>query len=132
MQVKCHQKKIKTNNNSGLPTDSAAMPSNHGVISTDSNIHQEPFTIPDVKTMDKPTLKSELLRLEVCTVGNPNREILQEKLLMAYNIELIYKVATIYRNYHNCHYRIYQKKKSHVSFACTCYQVIAPGLNELP
>jgi hypothetical protein len=108
------------------------MPSNHGVISTDSNIHQEPFTIPDVKTMDKPTLKSELLRLEVCTVGNPNKEILQEKLLMAYNIELIYKVATIYRNYHNCHYRIYQKKKSHVSFACTRYQVIAPGLNELP
>ena len=59
------KKKIKTNNNSGLPTDSAAMPSNHGVISTDSNIHQEPFTIPDVKTMDKPTLKSELLHLEV-------------------------------------------------------------------
>ena len=65
-------------------------------------------------------------------MGNPNKEILQEKLLMAYNIELIDKVATIYRNYHNCHYRIYQKKKSHVSFACTRYQVIAPGLNELP
>ena len=31
------------------------MPSNHGVISTDTDIHKEPFTIPDVKTMDKPT-----------------------------------------------------------------------------
>ena len=108
------------------------MPSNHSVISTDTDIHKEPFTIPDVKTMDKPTLKSELLRLEVGIVGNPNKDILQEKLLMAYNIKLIDKVATFYRKYHNCQYRILHKKKSLVSFGCTRYQVIAPGLNELP
>jgi hypothetical protein len=44
--------KNKTNNDSGLPTDYAAMPPNHGVISTDTNNHKDPFTIPDVKTIE--------------------------------------------------------------------------------
>jgi len=82
--------------------------------------------------MDKPTLKSELLCLEVGIVGNPNKDILQEKLLMAYNFELLDKVATLYRKHQNCYYRILCKKKSLVSFGCTHYQVIAPGLKELP
>ena len=65
-------------------------------------------------------------------VGNPIKDILQEILLMAYNIKLLDKVATFYQKYHNCHYRILCKKKSLVSFGCTRYQVIAHGLNELP
>jgi hypothetical protein len=127
-------KKCKTDKVSGLPSEYATMPSKHDVINTDTE-KKDPFSFPDVMMIDKPTLKSELNCLKVCIVGNPMKANLQEKLLLAaYTKELLDKVAHFYCDYQNCHYAILQKskKKSVVSFQCTCYQVTAPGLGETP
>jgi hypothetical protein len=126
-------KKRKTDKDSVLPSEYAAIPSKRDVINTDTE-KKDPFSFPDVMMMDKPTLKSELNHLKVCIVGNPMKANLQEKLLAAYTVELMDKVANFYCNYQNCHYAILQKskKKSVVSFQCTRYQVTAPGLGETP
>jgi hypothetical protein len=81
------------------------MPSKHDVINTDAE-KKDPFSFPDVMTMYKPALKSELNHLKVCIVGNPLKANLQEKLLAAYTNELLDKVANFYCSYQNCHYSI--------------------------
>jgi hypothetical protein len=104
------------------------MPSNDN-IDTDTDIHKDPFSYPNVTTMAITELKSELNHLQVCIVGNQAKTTLQAKLLTAYQEELLDKVAKFYHNYHDSHYRVLHisKNKSCVTFGCTCYQVTAPG-----
>ena len=61
-------KTLKPNDASDLHV---AMPSNHGVINTSPDTHDDPFSYPNVTTMAIAKLKSEPNRLQVCIVGNP-------------------------------------------------------------
>ena len=90
-------KKHKTNDLHGFSSDYAAMPSND-IIDTDTDIHKDPFSYPNVMTMAITKLKSEINRLQVCIVGNQAKTILQAKLLTACQEELLDKVAKFYRN----------------------------------
>ena len=108
------------------------MPSNpkHGLINTSSDI----LSHPDVTTMDKSKLKAELNRLLVHINGNPGKDTLQAKLLIAYQDELLNRAGKHYRQYHNCFYRVLHtsKNKLCVTLGCTRYQVFAPGVVESP
>ena len=88
-------KKRKTDKDSGLPSEYAAMPSKHDVINTYTE-KNDPFSFPDVMmmTMDKPTLKSELNSLKVFIVGNPLKANLQEKNLQLIPVNCWTKVLT--------------------------------------
>ena len=126
-------KKHKTNIVSSFSSDYAAMTPN-GIIDTNTDIHKDPFSYPNVMTMAITKLKSELNRLQVCIVRNQAKTTLQAKLLTAYQEELLDKVVKFYRNYYDSHYRVLRisKSKSCVYFGCTCYQVIAPGVVSNP
>ena len=128
-------KKHKPNADFDLRSDHVAtVPSNDGVITTSTDTNHDFFSYPNVMLMTIAKLKSELNRLQVCIVGNPGKNILQAKLLTAYQVELLEKVAKFYRSYHNCYYRVLHKSKnkSSVTFSCTRYQVTAPGVVSHP
>ena len=90
-------KKHETNDLNGFSSDYAAKPSND-IIDTDTDIHKDPFSYPNVMTMAITKLKSEINRLQVCIVGNQAKTTLQAKLLTACQEELLDKVAKFYRN----------------------------------
>ena len=90
-------KKHETNDLSGFSSDYAAKPSND-IIDTDTDIHKDPFSYPNVMTMAITKLKSEINRLQVCIVENQAKTTLQAKLLTAYQEELLDKVAKFYHN----------------------------------
>ena len=86
-------KKHKTNIVSSFSSDYAAMTPND-IIDTDTDIHKDPFSYPNVMTMAITKLKSELNRLQVCIVRNQAKTTLQAKLLTAYQEELLTKLLS--------------------------------------
>jgi hypothetical protein len=91
-------KKHKTNVVSGFSSDYAAMSSND-IIGTDTDLHKDPFSNPNVITMAITKLKSELNRLNVCIVGNQAKttsETDSKVILMGHEIVKLLCPALVY------------------------------------